>query len=38
MMDSTKYRVGYYPVDKKYNKWVNKDHIEKAPQSHHSKT
>ncbi len=30
-MDSTKYRVGYYPVDKKYNKWVNKDHIEKAP-------
>ena len=32
MMDSTKYRVGYYPVDKKYNKWVNKDHIEKAPQ------
>ena len=32
MIDSTKYRVGYYPVDKKYNKWVNKDHIEKAPQ------
>ena len=32
MMDSTKYKVGYYPVDKKYNKWVNKDHIEKAPQ------
>ena len=32
MMDSTKYRTGYYPVDKKYNKWVNKDHIEKAPQ------
>lgn len=32
MMDSTKYRTGYYPVEKKYNKWVNKDHIEKAPQ------
>ena len=32
MMDSTKYRVGYYPVEKRYNKWVNKDHIEKAPQ------
>ena len=32
MMDSTKYRVGYYTVDKKYNKWVNKDHIEKSPQ------
>ena len=22
MMDSSKYRVGYYPVDRKYNKWV----------------
>ena len=32
MMDSTKYRVGYYLVEKKYNKWVNKDHIEKPPQ------
>lgn len=31
MMDSTKYRVGYYPVDNKYNKWVEKDHIEKPP-------
>ncbi len=31
MMDSSKYRVGYYPVDHKYNKWVEKDHIEKAP-------
>lgn len=30
-MDSTKYQVGYFPVDKKYNKWVEKDHIEKAP-------
>lgn len=32
MMDSSKYRVGYYPVGEKYNKWVNRDHIEKAPQ------
>lgn len=31
MMDSSKYQVGYYPVDHKYNKWVEKDHIEKAP-------
>jgi len=31
MMDVSKYQVGYYPVDKKYNKWVEKDHIEKAP-------
>ncbi len=30
-MDATKYRVGYFPVDKKYNKWVDIDHIEKAP-------
>ena len=30
-MDSSKYRVGYFPVDKKYNKWVEKDHIEKPP-------
>ena len=31
MMDSSKYRVGYFPVDKKYNKWVKKDHIENPP-------
>lgn len=31
MMDSTKYRVGYFTVEKKYNKWVEKDHVEKAP-------
>lgn len=31
MMDSSKYKVGYYPVDKKYNKWVEKDHVEKPP-------
>ncbi len=30
-MDSTKYRVGYFPVSKQYNKWVEKDHIEKPP-------
>ena len=30
-MDASKYRVGYFPVDKKYNKWVEKDHIEKPP-------
>ena len=31
MMDASKYRVGYFPVDNKYNKWVEKDHIEKPP-------
>lgn len=31
MMDSTKYRVGYFPVSDKYNKWVAKDHIEHPP-------
>ena len=31
MMDASKYHVGYYPVDKKYSKWVEKDHIEKPP-------
>lgn len=31
MMDCSKYRVGYFPVDKKYSKWIEKDHIEKAP-------
>ena len=30
-MDATKYRVGYFPVDKQYNKWALKDHVEKAP-------
>ena len=30
-MDASKYHVGYYPVDKQYNKWVTKDHIEKPP-------
>ena len=31
MMDASKYHVGYYPVDQKYNKWVTKDHVEKPP-------
>lgn len=31
MMDSTKYRVGYFPVSSQYNTWVSKDHIEKPP-------
>lgn len=31
MMDASKYRIGYSPVDKKYNKWVEKDHVEKPP-------
>ena len=30
-MDASKYRVGYYPVGKEYNKWVEKDHIEHPP-------
>ena len=31
MMDATKYGIGYFPVDKKYNKWASRDHIEKPP-------
>jgi 2-isopropylmalate synthase len=31
MMDSTKYRTGYFPVDNRYNKWVERDYIDKAP-------
>ena len=31
MMDASKYRIGYFPVDKKYNEWVEKDHVEKPP-------
>ena len=30
-MDASKYHIGYFPVDKKYNKWVEKDHIEQPP-------
>ena len=31
MMDSSKYKVGYFPVSEKYTKWVTKDHVEKPP-------
>ena len=31
MMDASKYHVGYFPVDKKYNTWVEKDHVDQAP-------
>ena len=31
MMNPDKYSVGYFPVSQKYNKWVSRDHIEKAP-------
>ena len=30
-MDAKKYSIGYYPAPGKHNKWVEKDHIEKAP-------
>ena len=30
-MDASKYAPGYYPAPGIHNKWVNKDHIEKAP-------
>ncbi len=31
MMDPTKYRAGYFPVESKYSKWVKNERIEKAP-------
>ncbi len=31
MMDASKYQVGYFPVEKQYHKWVEKDHIEQPP-------
>lgn len=31
MMDSTKYRAGYFPVSGDYNKWASKDRIVKPP-------
>lgn len=31
-MDNTKYSVGYFPAPGSHYKWVQKDHIEKAPQ------
>ena len=30
-MDTSKYSIGYYPAPGNYYKWVQKDHIEKAP-------
>lgn len=30
-MDATKYHVGYFPVDQKYDSWVKRDHIETPP-------
>ena len=30
-MDAKKYKVGYFPAPSNYNKWVEKDHVEKAP-------
>ena len=30
-MDASKYGIGYFPVDKKYHSWVERDHIEKPP-------
>ena len=31
-MDTSKYSIGYYPAPGTHNKWVQKDHVEKAPQ------
>ncbi len=31
-MDTSKYSIGYYPAPGAHYKWVQKDHIEKAPQ------
>ncbi|MBE7024581.1 MAG: 2-isopropylmalate synthase [Ruminococcaceae bacterium] len=31
MMDSTKYGIGYYPVQGAYRKWAEKDHIDRPP-------
>ena len=31
-MDTSKYSIGYYPAPGTHNKWVLKDHVEKAPQ------
>ncbi|MBQ8237326.1 MAG: 2-isopropylmalate synthase [Oscillospiraceae bacterium] len=32
MMDTSKYSIGYYPAPGTHCKWVQKDHIERAPQ------
>ena len=31
MMDASKYRTGFFPVEERYHGWVKRDHIEKAP-------
>ena len=31
MMDASKYGIGYFPAPAGYSKWVQKDHVEKAP-------
>ena len=31
-MDTSKYNIGYYPAPGAHYKWVQKDHVEKAPQ------
>ena len=31
MMDNSKYSVGYFMPPEVHNKWVTKDHIDKAP-------
>ena len=31
-MDTSKYSIGYYPAPGSHYKWVQRDHIEKAPQ------
>ena len=31
-MDSSKYKIGYYPAPGKHCKWVEKEYIDKAPQ------
>ena len=31
-MDTSKYSIGYYPAPGTHNKWVQKDHVEHAPQ------
>ena len=31
IMDASKYGIGYYPAPEGHSKWVQKDHVEKAP-------
>ena len=32
MMDTSKYSIGYYPAPGSHYKWVQKDHVDRAPQ------